>query len=133
MLDVKSKASRAEIKYALRVMKHHLLLTSCVDLAEFLNFIFSGSPIVSNFTLGKTKCMYLIKFSIALWIRQKLMNQVSTSPYLSVSFDDSYNSVLEMKQMDLQVRFWCLESSNIMQLQMPYWMSFSNGCLHLNN
>ena len=35
------------------------------------------------------------------------MKQVSTLPYPSVSFDDSHNYVLEMEQMDLQVRFWC--------------------------
>ena len=35
------------------------------------------------------------------WIRQKVMNQISTSPYFNVPFDDLHNSVLEMEQMDL--------------------------------
>ena len=74
MLDVKNKATRAEIKYAQTVVKHHSSFNSCADLGEFLKDIFSGSPTVSNFTLGKTKFVYLIKFGIAPWIRQNLMN-----------------------------------------------------------
>ena len=37
----------------------------------------------------------------SLWIRQKVMNQILTSPYFNVSFDDLHNSVVEMEQMDL--------------------------------
>ena len=96
MLHIKNKATRAEIKYALRVVKHHSSFNFCPDLAEFLRDIFSDSPAVSNFTLGKTKYMYLIKFGIASWIRQKVMNQVSASPYVSLPFDHSHKSVLEM-------------------------------------
>ena len=39
------------------------------------------------------------------------MNQVSASPYVSLPFDHSHKSVLEMEQMDLQVRFWYSESN----------------------
>ena len=135
MLDVKNKTVRVELKYALNVMKIHSSFNFCGNLGEFLRDIFSDSPTVSYFTLGQTKFLYLIKFGIAPWITQKLMNQVSTPPYLSVFIDDSHNSVLEMEQMDLQVRFWCLESNvsktkyvrsqfNIVQLQMLYWKSF---------
>ena len=111
MLDASNKAIRAEVKYALRVVKHHSSFNSCGDLGEFLKDVFSDSPTVSKFTFGKTKCMYLIKFGIAPWIRQKLNEQVSASPFFSASFDDSHNSVLEMEQMDLQIRYWCPESN----------------------
>lgn len=49
--------------------------------------------------------MYLITSGVAPWIEQKLMNQVSASPYFNVSFYDSHNYVLEMEQMNFQVRF----------------------------
>ena len=111
MLHIKNKATRAEIKYALRVVKQHSSFNFWPDLAEFLRDIFSDSPTVSNFTLGKTKYMYLIKFGIASWIREKVMNQVSASPYVSLPFDHSHKSVPEMEQMDLQVRFWYSESN----------------------
>ena len=111
MLDVKNKARRAEIKYALRVVKHHSSFNSCADLGECLRDIFSDSPKVSNFTLGKTKWMYLIKFGLVLWIIQRSMNQVSTSSYFGVSSGDSHNCVLEMEQMVLQVKFWSSKSN----------------------
>lgn len=62
-----------EMKYALRVVKHYSSFNSCADLAEFLRDIVSLT--VPNFTVGKTKCLYLIKFGIAPWIRRKLINQ----------------------------------------------------------
>ena len=39
MLYIKNKATRAEIKYALRVVKHHSSFNFCPDLAEFLRDI----------------------------------------------------------------------------------------------
>lgn len=55
-----------EMKYALRVVKHYSSFNSCADLAEFLRDIVSDSLTVPNFTVGKTKCLYLIKFGIAM-------------------------------------------------------------------
>ena len=80
---------------------------SCDDLEEFYKDIFNDSSIASKFTFGKTKCMYTIKYGIAPYVKEKLSEKLSFSPYFSVSFDESHNSVLETEQMDLQVRFWC--------------------------
>ena len=47
--------------------------------------------------------MYTIKYGIAPYVKEKLSEKLSSSPYFSVSFDESHNSILEMEQMDLQV------------------------------
>ena len=98
---------KAEIKSALRIVKHHSSFNSCVDLGEHYQDIFSDSQTASNFTFGKTKCMYIIKFGISPWVVESVNNAMSSSPFYSISFDDSHNSVLEMEQMDIQVRYWC--------------------------
>ena len=51
--------------------------------------------------------MCTIKYGIAPYAKEKLSEKLSSLPYFSVSFDESHNSILEMEQMDLQVRFWC--------------------------
>ena len=93
---VQKATSAEEMKYRLRVVKHYSSFNSCAELGEFLRDIVSENLTFPNFTVGKTKCLYLIKFGIAPWIRQKLINQTPTSPYFNVSLDNSHNSVLEM-------------------------------------
>ena len=72
------------------------------------------------------------------------MNQVSTSQYFSVLFDDLHNSVLEIEQMDLQERIWCSESNvsktSYLESQFQYstiadalLKELLKGCLHPNN
>ena len=72
------------------------------------------------------------------------MNQVSTSQYFSVLFDDLHNSVLEIEQMDLQERIWCSESNvsktRYLESQFQYstvagalLKELLKGCLHPNN
>ena len=93
---VQKATSVEEMKYTLRVVKHYSSFNSCAELGEFLRDIVSDSLTFPNFTVGKTKCLYLIKFGIAPWIRQKLINQTPTSPCFNVSLDNSHNSVLKM-------------------------------------
>ena len=98
---------KAEIKSALRVVKNHDSFNSCSDLGEHYRDIFPDSETASKFTFGKTKCMYLIKHGISPWVVESVINSFLSSPFFSVSFDDSHNKVLEMEQMDIQVRYWC--------------------------
>lgn len=98
---------KAEIKSALRIVKHHSSFNSCVDLGAHYKDIFPDSETATKFSFGKTKCMYLIKFGISPWVLESVTNAMSSSPFYSISFDDSHNSVLEMEQMDIQVRYWC--------------------------
>ena len=103
LVHLDMEVQRAEIKPALRVVEQHSSFRSCDDLGEFYKDIFSDSLIASKFTFGKTKCMYTIKYGIAPYVKEKLSEKLSSLPYFSVSFNESHNSVLEMKQMDLQV------------------------------
>lgn len=98
---------KAEIKSALRAVKNHASFNSCSGLGDHYRDIFPDSETVSKFTFGKTKCMYLIKHGISPWVIERVTNAMVSSPFYSVSFDDSHNTVLEMEQMDIQVRYWC--------------------------
>ena len=87
--DACTMAAMAEGKIGLRVVKYHESFNSCSNLGEFLEDVIDDSPIVDNITFGK---IYVIKFGIALWVRDKLVQNVATSILYSVSFDDSHNA-----------------------------------------
>ena len=68
--------------------------------------MFHGSQIAKLFQLSKTKCSYLVNFGIAPQLREELVDGTKQSPFLSVSFNESLNEVLQNKQMDVIIRFW---------------------------
>ena len=59
-----------------------------------------------NFTLGKTKCGYYITYGIAPYFGELIKTWINKWPCFSLSFDESLNRVLEVEQMDMNVRYW---------------------------
>ena len=68
--------------------------------------MFDDSQIAKSFQLSKTKYSYLVNFGIAPQFRQELADDTKQSPFISVSFDESLNDVLQKKQMNVIIRFW---------------------------
>ena len=109
---VSSNVLRAEILWALNVVKCHFSLRSCIGLNELFKVMFKDSDIAKDFKLGKTKCTYLINFGLAPYFKQELLNSIKASSHFVVSFDESLNRVVQDDQMDIQIRFWN-ESENV--------------------
>ena len=59
--------------------------------------MFPDSEIAQKFQLGKTKL--------------KLVKNIVVSPFYTVSFDESMNRVLQNEEMDVQVRYWDVNTS----------------------
>ena len=78
--------------------------------------MFADSVIAHQFSLGKTKCRYMILYGIATYCKSELLKQINSSPFLSLSFDESLNSMLQKCQMDVNIRFWNIET-NIVETQ----------------
>ena len=47
--------------------------------------------IAADFTLSKTKCVYVVKYGIAPWLKENLQKVISESPFYSASYDESLN------------------------------------------
>ena len=93
LVDLDMEVQRAEIKPALRVVEQHSSFRSCDDLGEFYKDIFNDSSIASKFTFAKTKCMYTIKYGIAPYVKEKLSEKLSSSPYFRKILQDDLLTV----------------------------------------
>ena len=47
-----------------------------------------------------------MKYGIAPWVNGRLKNEIASSPFFSVLFDESLNKKMQKNQMDVQIRFW---------------------------
>ena len=68
--------------------------------------MFSDSEIVKLFKLSKTKCGYFINFRLVPYFKDLLVKETKAANIFFVLFDESFNKVLQQKQMDGQVRYW---------------------------
>ena len=49
---------------------------------------------------------YLITFGIAMAFRENLVDSVRQQDVYGISFDEAFNKILQLDQMDIMVRFW---------------------------
>ena len=105
-LLLNANSLNAEILWALKVVLSHFSFRSCAELSELFQVMFSDSEIASEFTLGKTKCSYLISYGLAPYFKDTLFREISTSEFFSLSFDESLNKEIQSCQMDVGIKFW---------------------------
>ena len=63
--------------------------------------------------LGKTKLMYVCNYGIAPHFKNLLRDEISKSPWYSISFDESLNKVVQESEMDLFVMYWDLNRNSV--------------------
>ena len=124
MIDGIVKQSRstlyAEIKWALKVVRSHFSYRSCQGLNALFMDMFGECQVANGFKLSRTKCSYLVRFGLLPYFRDSLVKEVKSSPFFSISFDESLNKALQKNQMDIQIRYWC---PIINMIKVRYWGS----------
>ena len=74
---------------------------------KLLQRILFDSQVAKQYACGKTKGSYLITFGLAPYFHQRVVNIIKNKECVySVSFDKSFNEVLQQEQMDLILRVW---------------------------
>ena len=71
-------------------------------------------------TLARTKTMYSTNFGLGPYVKELLQNQISESPFIAVSYDESLNDVLQKGQLDFIIRYWDESASRV---STRYWNS----------
>ena len=56
-----------------------------------------------------TKCMYIIKYGLAPYFKDLLLDTLKESSYYTSSFDKSYNKTAQKGQMDMLIRYQALK------------------------
>ena len=72
--------------------------------------MFKDSKIAQSFTLGKTKCSYVISNGIAPFFKDLLMGFLERTAFVVILFDVTFNSSIKKGQMDMNVSF-CNDSN----------------------
>ena len=67
--------------------------------------MFSDSNIAENFKLSKTKSD-IMTYGIVPYLKSNITKSVLKASYFTIISDESVNSVLQNKQMDMQIRYW---------------------------
>ena len=98
--------TRAEIRWALKVVMSNLSLNSCKQIAYLFRSMFSDSSIAKGLTLSPSKCSYVIFHGIAPFFKTLLLDELKQALFYVMSYDESLNRITQTDQIDLIVRFW---------------------------
>ena len=95
--------STAEVMWALKVANSHYSFKSSEDASLLFQRMFPDSQIATQFACGESKCSFLCSFGLAPHLT---LSDVMKRKGIRHSLDESLNSYLQSKQMDLHVRLW---------------------------
>lgn len=105
-VDMNNLCLKAEILWCLKMLDSHYSYKSCENVGEIFRCMFNDSSIAKNFSCGEKKAAYLSCFGIAPYFSSLLKTRVKEADGYVLLFDESMNSMNQLKQMDCHLRFW---------------------------
>ena len=114
----------AEIRWVLKHVVSGYSDNSVTDSIDLFKVMFPDSKIAPLMELGKDKLKYLANYGIAPYFQEILKEEVSTSEWFSISYDESLNKSVQESEMDLVLRYW---DDMIEKVQVRYWDSMFLG------
>ena len=93
------------LKWALHAVKHNYSANSCDKVTELNKKIYPDSA--QSCQMARTKLSYMINFGLGPHFRNTLLEAINKSRWYSVSFDKSYNDIINKAQMDTVVWYIC--------------------------
>ena len=91
----KSGVTEAEILRGIQVVLTHSSLRSCDGLSKWFSRMLSENMIAKSFTLGKTKCIYFINFSIVPYSKELLVSNFTSSDFFVTCYHESPKRVFQ--------------------------------------
>ena len=99
----------SEILWTLNTVVKSNSLASNNDIGNIFQKMFPDSKIARGFKLAETKTKYILQYGIMIHFLNLLLskiNQNTTSKWFVVCFDETLNTHLQEKQLDMYIRFW---------------------------
>lgn len=90
----------------MKVVNSHYSANSCSEISNLFASMFHDSSIAKEFSCGASKCAYLLCFGLAPYFKSSVFRCVNELDCYSILFDESLNTAVQKKQMDIYVRFW---------------------------
>lgn len=104
------QAKEAEILWALFCVMHHFSARSNDEVGPLFRRMFQDHPASTGYSSSRTKLGYLITFGIAPAFLEMLMDQLRRAKCYSILFDETFNSMFQLEQLDVYVRYWCTDN-----------------------
>lgn len=117
------KTLMAEVRWVLHLVTSHCSSRSSDNIGDLFRGMFTDSKIAQQFQCGRTKAGYLATFGLAPAILDELNQTVKDLDFYTLLFDESFNSELESKQMDVHIRF--VSKNDLVETK--YYTSFFMG------
>ena len=67
--------------------------------------MFPDSDIGKNFQMASTQAGYILNYGLESYFKEMLLNNLKEFPQIFPCFDEFYNSVIKIGQMDVLVRY----------------------------
>nr|XP_055062814.1 uncharacterized protein LOC129445845 [Misgurnus anguillicaudatus] len=96
---------RAEILWTLKAVTSHYSNKSAENNSALFQLMFPDSVIAKSFACGEKKTSYMVNYGIAPYVKLQLLEKVKTGSEYVLLFDESLNKELQLKQMDVHIRF----------------------------
>ena len=96
----------AEIYWVLKVVSSHYSFKSSESIKGVFQLMFPDSGVAKQFSCGEKKCAYLATFGIAPYFVSLLKTKIKSETTYVLLFDESLNTNLQKKQLDIHVRYW---------------------------
>ena len=113
---------KAEIRWTLKVIRSHYSFKSCEDISSIFKFMFPDCESAKHFVCRERKAAYLAAIGITSHFLSLLKGKVRDQSEYVLLFDESVNSEMQSKQLDVQVRYW-----NADKVESRYFTSYFLG------
>ena len=110
----------AQILWVLDVISNHYCQDSCRNKNKLFAARFKDNKIAQSFSCGSTKCGYVVNFGLASFFKSLLAEALNDASHCICCFDESYNSVIKKRQMDMHVPYWDNTANAVFK---RYWSS----------
>ena len=117
-----SDSLTAEIVWTLKCFMYGYSYNSNCDMNEIVKVMFPDSNISNRYQIGADKIKYLVNWGLAPYFKDKLVEYVNKSNFLSFGFEESLNQITQTFEMDITVIFW-----DVNRVQVRYWDSSFMG------
>ena len=96
-----SQTATAEILWALHAVKHNYSSNFCDNVTELNKKMYPDKEIAQSCHMARTNLSYIINFGLGPHFQNTLLEAINTSRWYSVSFDESFNDIINKAQMIL--------------------------------
>ena len=107
---LKDGVSKAEIQWVMRTLMTQSSYHGCEKISNLFHNMFPDSKIAEVFALGPSKVPYVISHGLAPYYKDKVLQTVTPQDsdplYFVACFDEAFNDVSNLKQLDVHLIYF---------------------------